>query len=397
MLLENDDKLSSSIMETNEFALREFDHPLTMLQQKLYWMSLALIHKGENPEEPSKLYDLDINDMAKLMNTDVKSLRKNMKDAIAKFGDTSVSLRPTFKTAPKKTAYLLGIYQIIFVDQDNASKIQIGFNYYFRKKILEMKQVHDIEYPLKTIVSFRSKYAIQLYIYLIAASSVLRDEQKIINNRYEIKIDKDDLMRVLQYDGRTADFNRRALAPAIKSINEYSEIYIENGMPEYITNGPGKRIVGYIFRIRITTSIGSPIFSKPLLIPGKNADIPGWDYLEQTMKGIGCAQSFISNVKLHDDRKRLWGNLLYTWYLAGNSARYLNKAYKEDYFKSIGMDIGKLVSLLLEEKPGYRDDFLTFVETEYAKKKGHKPTSEEVHDMLQKFYDKNGIVAPKND
>ena len=157
MLLENDDKLSSSIMETNEFALREFDHPLTMLQQKLYWMSLALIHKGENPEEPSKLYDLDINDMAKLMNTDVKSLRKNMKDAIAKFGDTSVSLRPTFKTAPKKTAYLLGIYQIIFVDQDNVSKIQTGFNYYFRKKILEMKQVHDIEYPLNIICGYHDE------------------------------------------------------------------------------------------------------------------------------------------------------------------------------------------------------------------------------------------------
>ena len=58
------DILQQSLMETNSFALLEFDKPMTMLQQKLYYLSAALIKNGDDPEE-NQLYHINIRDMAK--------------------------------------------------------------------------------------------------------------------------------------------------------------------------------------------------------------------------------------------------------------------------------------------------------------------------------------------
>lgn len=86
------DIILQSLMETNSFALLEFDKPMTMLQQKLYYLSAALIKNGDNPEE-NQLYHINIKDMAKATKSSPTSLRTNMERVVQTFMETNVNLR----------------------------------------------------------------------------------------------------------------------------------------------------------------------------------------------------------------------------------------------------------------------------------------------------------------
>lgn len=88
-------------------------------------------------------------------------------------------------------------------------------------------------------MKMKGNYSIPLYIFLIAETAILREKRSLgeVNNSYNIAIGRDELLRKLNYTGKVAQFNIRALPIACAEVNQNTEVYIENGMPSIIRNG----------------------------------------------------------------------------------------------------------------------------------------------------------------
>lgn len=373
------------VPESSEFALLEFDQAMDPLQQKLYYMTLACVDKDEDPEAQIS-YNIDIRRMAEFSNTDSAGLKRNMKNVVTSLSNMDLKLRPVLVEDDGLT-FLFGIFQDLHISDVDPYLISVRLNYKFRKQILKMKREYDIEYPTKTILQLEGKFTIPLYTFLIAQAEIIRKQRTAAeaNSVYVIRVNKEVLLRRLNYTTRVAIFNTRSLPAAIKEINEKSEIYIENGMPEIIKNG--RTIVAYEFRVHITTSAEKPIFAKSLL-KSKLDLIPDIDYLSARLRRMGLAESHIKhfNAEIHPNRLRIWGNMLYTWYTVGDKQpAYFRKSYDNNWFDDVcGNVIEKLFRLVVMERPEVVDDYMRAIDEEYTKR-GIPQNPHFVEELLKKI------------
>ena len=357
------------VPETSDFALLEFDQALDPLQQKLYYMTLACVGKDEDPEAQIE-YQIDIRRMADFSSTNPVSLRQNMRRVVKSLNNMDLKLRPVIVEDDTLT-YIFCIYQSIKIDLNDPYSIEVRFNYDFRKQILKMKKEYDIEYPTQTILKLDGKFSIPLYTFLIAQAALIREQRTAAeaSDVYVIRVDKDTLLRRLNYTNRVAIFNSRSLPLAIKDLNENSELYIENGMPEIIKEG--RSIVAYEFRVHITTSIEKPIFARSL-IRSKLDLIPEMEYLSARLLKMGVAESHVKhfNAETNPDRLRILGNMLYTWYAVGDKQpAYFRKSYDENWFSDVcGNVVEKLFRLVMLERSEVADEYMRAIDDEYTKR-----------------------------
>ena len=357
------------VPETSDFALLEFDQALDPLQQKLYYMTLACVDKYEDPEAQVE-YQIDIRRMAEFSQVTPAVLRQNMGKVVTSLNNMDLKLRPVLDEEDKIT-FLFGIYQELSISKVDPYLISVRLNYTFRKQILKMKKEYDIEYPTQTIMQLNGKFTIPLYTFLIAEAAKIREQRTAAeaSDVFVIRVDKDTLLRRLNYNSQMGIFNKRSLPAAVKEINEHSELYIENGMPEIIKQG--RSVVAYEFRVRITTSLEKPIFARSL-IRSKLDLIPEMDYLSARLKDMGLAESHIKhfNSEANPDKLRIWGNMLYTWYLIGDKKpAYFRKSYDENWFADVcGNDVTRLFRLVMLERKDVADGYMKAIDEEYTKR-----------------------------
>lgn len=357
------------VPETSDFALLEFDQALDPLQQKLYYMTLACVEKNEDPEA-SPEYDIDIRRMAEFSNTTPAVLRQNMGRVVTSLNSMDLKLRPVIED-DEKYRVLFGIYQELAISKSDPYLISVRLNYTFRKQILKMKREYDIEYPTQTIMQLNGKFTIPLYTLLIAEAARIRETRSAAeaSDVYVIRINKDTLLRRLNYSSQLGIFNKRSLPAAVKEINEHSELFVENDMPEIIKQG--RSIVAYEFRVHITTSIEKPIFARSLIRSSMDL-VPPMDYLSAKLKDMGVAESHIKhfNAEATPDRLRIWGNMLYTWYQVGaHQPAYFRKAYDENWFQDVtGNELTKIFRLVMLERPEIADEYMKSIDDEYTKR-----------------------------
>ena len=374
------------IPESSGFALLEFDQALDPLQQKLYYMAVASVDKNEDPEAQA-LYRLDIAKMADFSGVGLRTLRRNLESVVASLNDMDIKLRSAY-VEDGKLKVMFGIFQGLEIDLDDPNSISVRFNYDFRKQILKMKREYDIEYPTKTIMKLSGKFSIPLYTYLIAEAAIIREKRSLseMSDLFIIRVDKDALLRRLNYTNTIGMFNNRALPLAIKDLNENSEIYIEDGMPKVIKQG--RSIVAYEFRVRITTSIEKPIFSRSLL-ESRYDLVPEMEYLMHRLKEMGLAPSHIKHFQAEatPNRFRIWGNMLYTWYCVGDKQpAYFRKSYDQDWFyESCHNSTEKLFRLVVTEKPEVVDGYMRALHEEYTKRGLYRDDPSFVNDILKHF------------
>lgn len=358
-----------AIMESNAFALLEFDKALTMLQQKLYYMAMAEVRRGEDPES-QVMYRLDISSMADLNDTPIRNIRKSVKRVVPQLADMNVKLRTSYVESGK-LHILFNIFQEIAIDLHNPNIVDVRFNYEFRKQILKMKKEHDIEYPTRTIMSLRGKYSISIYTYLIAEASLIRNDRSLntedsFNENYIIEVTKEKLFARLNYTAPLGDFNRRILPEMVTDLNNHSELYIS----DYDIIRNGRTVEKYRFHIHIETTIKTPIFSRSLL-SNTNDMVPPMEYLEKRLREIGVGESIIKKFQIqkHPDRARIWTNLLYTWLWQGRNPRYFNAAYTNDYFRNTeSASLERLFRVVAMRCPQFMDDYMKSIDDEYTKR-----------------------------
>lgn len=378
---------SKFIAETTSFALKNFDATLTIQQQKLYYWTVSMVKKGEDPEKQA-VYQVSISDMAKAMGIVTRSLRRNMKNTVAKLQEMNLRLTSTELSDSGDINVSFGIFQSISIKKENPDIINIRLMYDFRKKIIQMKSVHDIEYPTRTILNLKSKYSIPFYVYIIAAISLEREKGNYPpNGCYAIVISKKELIRVMHYESGINKFNSQTIPTVLNDLMEHSELIFNSDDPEKI-KAPGNVITGYVFHVRVNTSISKPIFANRRLAIEMGEDIPDMEYIQSKLAEMGVSESLRKRIRLDNKPRRVWGNLLYTWYFVGNSAKYFNVAYHEDYLGD--RDIPSLLMALVSEKPEYlRDDMVRELDIEYSRN-GMETNKSFIEELVKHFKKRKG-------
>lgn len=358
------------VPETSDFALLQFDQALDPLQQKLYYMTLACVEKDEDPEAQVE-YQIDIHRMAELSDVSPGALKQNMTKVVESLKNMNLKLHSVIEDEDK-VRILFGIYQELAISKIDPYLISVRLNYTFRKQVLKMKKEYDIEYPTQTIMRLGGgKITIPLYTFLIAEAARIREDRNWDKSGdvYIIRVSKETLLQRLNFSSQFGIFNKRTLPAAIKEINEHSELYIENGMPEIIKKG--RSIVAYEFRVHVNTTIEKPIFARSL-IRSKTDLVPEMDYLSARLAEMGVAESHIKhfNAEAKPDRLRIWGNMLYTWYCVGfKKPAYFRKAYDNNWFQDVcGNELTKIFRLVMMERPKIADEYMKNIDDEYTKR-----------------------------
>ena len=131
----------------------------------------------------------------------------------------------------------------------NAAVLEVTFAPDVVPLITRLEQ-HFTSYQLKQVSQLTSKYAIRLYELLIAWRGVGKCFFTIENFRHSLGIGADEYKQM-------GHFKSRVLEPAIKQINEFTDIKVE-----YLQHKSGRTITGFEFKFKLKNQ--PPKEKKPL-------------------------------------------------------------------------------------------------------------------------------------
>lgn len=387
------------ISKTSDFALgtltqAKSPYLMDLNQAKIYAYAISLISPKDNPDE-RQTYRIHVDTLAQMMadHKSKASLMRNLEASADKLFLDSPAIKykqgdktERFRILDKLTTY------------DNGHYIDITFQQDFRRILILMKSEYDVIYPLSTILSFRCKYSVALYNFLLARASELRQGNTKTSGRYTITSTPEELMNFFSFTANTnilGKFHKQALLPACRDLNEHSEIYIENEQPVFIKKG--KKIIGYEFSILIKVNVANPIFAS-LSSPQKtSSDIPPLSYTLRKLLDIGVNDAFVKYVGKDKDPRKAWHTFLYSVYHTKNDKailpQYYNKAYKLNYALSCEDDIEMYFMTIYDAFPEYDDDVMFRIHSYYTEeavkpmeKDYHKSkSSDEIRQLLQGF------------
>ena len=366
------------IMETNSFALRQFNVSLSLLQQRLFYWVFAMV-KGDEPIEAQATYKVSMSQMAWVVGNSAKALKYNMKKVVDSMDELNLKYNPPIVLDSNENIMekSFGVFDKVWISKDEPDAVQVRLTPSFREQVIKMKKQHDIEYPIKTIMQMESAYAIPLYIHLIALVSLEREKNAesgdVSSNYYTISITKENLFQVIGYNGVAGQFNRSILPVIMKNLKE-TELVFDGDDPEIVKDG--RSVAKYVFHVRVATAIGNEIFTKTLLRPGTDNDIPPMDYILTKLKELKVNAPFIKRVRYDNDRVRAWSNYLYTLCNAKViTGAYFNKAYGDDYYHNEKGGNTKalpalFMAMTMEEKARKfweKDEYLLNMKQEYER------------------------------
>jgi plasmid replication initiation protein len=137
---------------------------------------------------------------------------------------------------------------IAYQYDDLGMDVTVIFNHLIAPILLELKKWFTI-YDLKVIAEFNNKYAILLYRFLKKQIGLIKGKKRE-QEEITIRVKYPQLITALgamNYK-RVADFNRHALKPAVKEINQKSDLEIID--VRKIRLGRGGKTVAVDFKIR---------------------------------------------------------------------------------------------------------------------------------------------------
>ena len=217
-------------------ALINASYNLEVTEQRLILLAIINAREtGKGITADSKL-EIHAHDYASRFDVSNSGAYKALKEAVNNLFDRQFS----FKESDKKGN--LGIVRSRWVSRikyiDTTATLEITFAPDVVPLITRLEQ-HFTSYQLKQVSQLTSKYAIRLYEFLIAWREVGKVPQ----------IELDDFRNRLGLDDNeyTAmnNFKSRVLEPAIKQINEHTDITVT-----YEQHKKGRLISGFSFKIK---------------------------------------------------------------------------------------------------------------------------------------------------
>ena len=222
------------LQEGNQLAESSFD--LSTLAQKTFdYLCFKINHdediviRKNNDGDTWVQFNIS-GEYCQLLGVDYHDIYKNVKIAIRKLRETTIII---INKESKKEVVTGLINQMIFDNKDCFCEIQIS--QYLMPYIKNMTERYTT-YDLKYLMSFDSKYAIRLYKLLkerydcqIAGKDNRNVEEKKSNPAvFETEITLEELKDKFKFKYDDAyDVKRYVIEPAIKEINEKSDIIVK--------------------------------------------------------------------------------------------------------------------------------------------------------------------------
>ena len=218
-------------------ALINASYNLETAEQRLIMLAVINAREtGQGITADSKL-EIHASDYAKHFNVSTDAAYKVMKEAVNNLFERKFSYvaeyKKTGKTGVVRSRWVSRIFYV-----DSLAILEITFAPDVVPLVTRLEE-HFTSYQLKQVSNLTSKYAIRLYELLIAWREVCKTPQiELSEFRQKIGVENGEYERMHH-------FKARVLEPAIKQINEHTDI-----TASYEQHKRGRTISGFSFRFK---------------------------------------------------------------------------------------------------------------------------------------------------
>lgn len=218
-------------------SLINASYNLEVTEQRLILLSIINAREtGKGITAESKL-EIHASDYMNHFDVDKSAAYEALKGAVNNLFNRQFSFKEQKDDGTEFVVKSRWVSQIGYADEH--ATLQIIFAPAVVPLITRLEQ-HFTSYQLKQVQQLTSKYAIRLYEILIAWKSVGKTPVLEINDlRFKLGIEDSEYKRM-------SDFKARALEPAIKQINEFTDI-----KAEYVQHKSGRTITGFEFKFKL--------------------------------------------------------------------------------------------------------------------------------------------------
>jgi plasmid replication initiation protein len=219
-------------------ALINASYNLEVTEQRLILLSIVRAREtGQGITADSKL-EIHASDYAKQFNTTNEAAYEALKGAVNNLFERQFSFREEYKRTGKTgVVRSRWVSRIKYVDE--LAILELTFAPDVVPLITRLEQ-HFTSYQIEQLAHVTSKYGIRLYEILISWKSVGKTPVLEINDlRFKLGIELHEYKQM-------GHFKSRVLEPAIKQINEFTDI-----KAEYLQHKSGRTITGFEFKFKL--------------------------------------------------------------------------------------------------------------------------------------------------
>lgn len=212
---------SNTLIQKSSFQLKGLE----------YKAILYLISKIKPHDEENTFYTFDVIDFCRVCNFDTDSSRTYktyVKKILRNIMNYTIEIPLT-----NGGTYLTHWIQNCYIQEDGSFRLR--FDYQIAPFLFQLQSYYT-KYRLENVLPMRSKYGIRLY--------ELFQSVKSLGSRYVIELDELKERVAAQNYKTFADFRVNVLDPAMKDINEVSDI-----KASYTVVKTGKRVTAIDFKI----------------------------------------------------------------------------------------------------------------------------------------------------
>ncbi len=217
-------------------ALMNASYNLEVTEQRLILLAIINARQTGNGITADSKLEIHANDYASRFDVSNDGAYKALKSAVLNLFDRQFSFKEEDKKGNIGTVKSRWVSRIKYID--DSATLEITFAPDVVPLITRLEQQFT-SYQLKQVTQLTSKYAIRLYELIIAWREVGKVPQIELNDfRNRIGLENSEYTAM-------CDFKKRVLEPAIKQINEHTDI-----VTTYEQHKKGRSITGFSFKFK---------------------------------------------------------------------------------------------------------------------------------------------------
>lgn len=218
-------------------SLINASYNLEVAEQRLILLAIVQARStGQGITSDSKL-NIKASDYSERFNVTNETAYEALKSAVNNLFNRQFSFKEQTDENKEIVVKSRWVSRIAYIDAKGM--LQITFAPDVVPLIIRLEQ-HFTSYQLKQVQQLTSKYAIRLYEILIAWKNIGKTPiLEMSDLRFKLGIEDSEYKRM-------SDFKARVLEPAIKQINEFTDI-----KAEYVQHKSGRTITGFEFKFKL--------------------------------------------------------------------------------------------------------------------------------------------------
>lgn len=235
---------SKNALVVKDNALINASYNLEVVEQRLILLAILKARETAQEIKADTILSIHASDYVNHFNVTKEAAYNAMKSAVSNLFERQFSFQPTsipckdfpqFKVHKVRTKSRW-VSQITYIDE--IAVVQLIFAPSVVPLVTQLERQFT-SYQLKQVSQLNSKYSIRLYELLISWREVGKTPQLDLGSfREKIGIGQDEYVVM-------SDFKKRVLEPAIKQINQYTDITVA-----YEQHKQGRTIIGFSFKFK---------------------------------------------------------------------------------------------------------------------------------------------------